>query len=50
METPIKMKKYVQGEVSEVADGAPAKEKPDAGILKMYSQAEVSNVPDTPPS
>ena len=26
METPIKMKKYVQGEVSEVADGAPAKE------------------------
>ena len=50
METPIKMKKYVQGEVSEVADGAPAKEKPDAGILKMYSQAEVSNVPDTPPA
>ena len=26
------LKKYTQGEVSEVADGAPAKEKPDASI------------------
>ena len=40
----------MQGEVSEVADGAPAKEKPQAGMLKKYSHAEHSNVPDTPPA
>ena len=40
----------MQGEVSEVADGAPAKEKPQAGMLKKYSHAELSNVPDTPPA
>jgi|TARA_R100000482_G_scaffold62022_1_gene22791 hypothetical protein len=43
METPIKMKKYMQGELSEVADGAPAKEKPDAGMLRRYTQGELSD-------
>ena len=36
----------MQGELSEVADGAPAKEKPQADILKKYSQGEFSNVAD----
>ena len=43
------MKMYKQGEVSEVADGAPAKEKPQAGMLKKYSTGEISYVPDSPP-
>ena len=33
----------MQGELSEVADGAPAKEKPQAGMLKKYSQGELSD-------
>ena len=37
------LKKYTQGEVSEVADGAPAKEKPDGSILKKYTQGELSD-------
>ena len=47
MEMQLKMKMYKQGEMSEVADGAPAKEKPQAGMLKKYSTGEVSNVPYT---
>ena len=39
------MKKYKQGELGQ--DYAmPAKEKPDASMLKKYSGGEVSNVPD----
>ena len=44
------LKKYSQGELSEVADGAPAKEKPQAGILKKYSSGELSNVADGAPA
>jgi len=40
------MKMYKQGEVSEVADGAPAKEKPQGDMLKMYSQGDLSKVAD----
>ena len=40
------MKRYSHGELSEVADGAPAKEKPQADILKKYTTGEFSKVPD----
>jgi hypothetical protein len=47
MEMQIKMKKYSHGELSDVADGAPAKEKPSANILKKYSHGELSSAPET---
>ena len=38
----MKMKMYKQGEVSEVSDTLMKKEKPQADMLKMYSQGELS--------
>ena len=40
------LKKYSSGELSNVADGAPAKEKPQGDMLKMYSQGDLSKVAD----
>tara|TARA_B100001063_G_C16434998_1_gene390719 strand:- start:83 stop:301 length:219 start_codon:yes stop_codon:yes gene_type:complete len=48
MPQPI-MKKYTQGEMG-MEYGLPAKEKPQAGLLKMYSQGELSNVADGAPA
>jgi len=48
MPQPI-MKKYKQGELGQ-DDAMPAKEKPDASMLKKYSSGEVSNVADGAPA
>jgi hypothetical protein len=37
------LKKYSQAELSNVPDTPPAKEKPDAGMLKRYTQGELSD-------
>ena len=36
------LKKYTHGEVSNVADAAPKKEKPSAQLLKKYAHGELS--------
>ena len=36
------LKKYTHGEVSNVADTAPKKEKPSAQLLKKYAHGELS--------
>ena len=48
MPQPI-MKKYTQGEMG-MEYGLPAKEKPQAGMLKKYSHAELSSVADGAPA
>ena len=48
MPQPI-MKKYKQGEMG-MEYGLPAKEKPQAGMLKKYSSGELSNVADGAPA
>ncbi len=48
MPQPI-MKKYKQGEVG-MEYGMPSKEKPQAGMLKKYSHAELSSVADGAPA
>ena len=40
------MKKYKSGEMSSVSDTLMKKEKPQADMLKMYSQGDLSKVPD----
>jgi len=37
------LKRYSQGEFSNVPDTPPAKEKPDGSILRRYSQGEFSD-------
>ena len=44
MPQPI-MKKYKQGEMG-MEYGMPSKEKPQADMLKRYSQGELSKAPD----